>query len=178
MALPDVTLNIADALSTIGMQVSIKETAGSGQMTVIKWATDVGDLGGTPETLDATPLASKVQLNKSGIQAQDQFNITYYYNDDDYELLDGLVDKKGAWFTKGEIKVGQGHENAVSFVESNPDFAQELENSLRGQLFPNLVIRDKDGNPVSDKKKTAKKTEEASEKAAAKTEIPVQEGLF
>lgn len=94
MALPDVTLNIADALSTIGMQVSIKETTGSGQMTVIKWATDVGDLGGTPETLDATPLASKVQLNKSGIQAQDQFNITYYYNDDDYELLNGLVDKK------------------------------------------------------------------------------------
>lgn len=96
----------------------------------------------------------------------------------DSAVKHGLVDKKGAWFTKGEIKVGQGHENAVSFVESNPDFAQELENSLRGQLFPNLVIRDKDGNPVSDKKKTAKKAEEASEKAAAKTEIPVQEGLF
>ena len=96
----------------------------------------------------------------------------------DSAVKHGLVDKKGAWFTKGEIKVGQGHENAVSFVESNPDFAQELENSLRGQLFPNLVIRDKDGNPVSDKKKTAKKAEETSEKAAAKTEIPVQEGLF
>ena len=96
MALPDVTLNIADALSTIGMQVEICETPQSGSPTyqVVKWATDVGDLGGTPETLDATPLASKVQLNKSGIQAQDQFNITYYYNDDDYELLDGLIDEK------------------------------------------------------------------------------------
>lgn len=96
MALPDVTLNIADALSTIGIQVEIAETpqSGSPSYSLISWAHDVGDLGGTPETLDATPLASLVQMNKSGIQAQDQFNISYYYNDDDYELLDSLINKK------------------------------------------------------------------------------------
>ena len=56
-----------------------------------------------------------------------------------------------------------------------------LEDTLRGQLFPNLVIKDKDGNPVKkekdDKKKASKKSDEKPD-AAAKTEIPVQEGLF
>lgn len=99
----------------------------------------------------------------------------------DSAVKHGLIDKKGAWFTKGDIKVGQGHENAVSFVESNPEFAEMLEDTLREQLFPNLVIKDKDGNPVKkekdDKKKASKKSDEKPD-AAAKTEIPVQEGLF
>ena len=99
----------------------------------------------------------------------------------DSAVKHGLVDKKGAWFTKGDIKVGQGHENAVSFVENNPEFAEMLEDTLREQLFPNLVIKDKDGNPVKkdkdEKKKASKKSEEKADESA-KTEIPVQEGLF
>ena len=99
----------------------------------------------------------------------------------DSAVKHGLVDKKGAWFTKGDIKVGQGHENAVSFVENNPEFAEMLEDTLREQLFPNLVIKDKDGNPVKkekdEKKKSSKKSEEKADESA-KTEIPVQEGLF
>lgn len=99
----------------------------------------------------------------------------------DSAVKHGLVDKKGAWFTKGDIKVGQRHENAVSFVENNPEFAEMLEDTLREQLFPNLVIKDKDGNPVKkekdEKKKSSKKSEEKADESA-KTEIPVQEGLF
>lgn len=99
----------------------------------------------------------------------------------DSAVKHGIVDKKGAWFTKGDIKVGQGHENAVAFVESNPEFAEMLEDTLREQLFPNLVIKDKDGNPVKkekdEKKKASKKSDEKADEAA-KTEIPVQEGLF
>ncbi len=99
----------------------------------------------------------------------------------DSAVKHGLVDKKGAWFTKGDIKVGQGHENAVAFVEQNPEFAEELEDTLREMLFPNLVIKDKDGNPIKkDKKKaaSAKKADEKTVEQPAKTEIPVQEGLF
>lgn len=97
----------------------------------------------------------------------------------DSAVKHGLVDKKGAWFTKGDIKVGQGHENAVSFVEQNPEFAEELEDTLREKLFPNLVIKDKDGNPVKkEKKKSAKKADEKTAAQPEKTEIPAQEGLF
>lgn len=89
----------------------------------------------------------------------------------DSAVKHGIIDKKGAWFTQGEIKVGQGHENAVSFLEQNPEYTNGIEKQLRELLFPGQVLRDKEGNPVSqakDDKKEAKKSSKASaEKEAA-----------
>jgi recombination protein RecA len=48
----------------------------------------------------------------------------------------GLIDKKGAWFSYGEEKIGQGRDSAREYLETNPDFAKELEEKLRKQLFP------------------------------------------
>ena len=48
-----------------------------------------------------------------------------------------LIDKKGAWYSYKEDKIGQGHDNAVKFLENNPDIAIDLEKTLRAQLFPN-----------------------------------------
>ena len=48
-----------------------------------------------------------------------------------------LIDKKGAWYSYKEDKIGQGHDNAVKFLEDNPDVAIDLEKTLRAQLFPN-----------------------------------------
>lgn len=47
-----------------------------------------------------------------------------------------LIDKKGAWYSYKEDKIGQGHDNAVKFLEDNPTLAAELEKTLRAQLFP------------------------------------------
>ncbi len=55
----------------------------------------------------------------------------------DCAVKHGLIDKKGAWYTKGDIKVGQGHENAVAFVEQNPDFAADIEKQIRAMVFEN-----------------------------------------
>lgn len=96
----------------------------------------------------------------------------------DSAVKHGLIDKKGAWFTQGDIKVGQGHENAVSFLEQNKEFADNIEKQLQEMLFPKLVLRDKDGNVVKkedDKFKKKAKKDAASEEASA---IPAQEGLF
>lgn len=52
------------------------------------------------------------------------------------EILDlaaeiGIVDKSGAWYAyKGE-KIGQGKENAKSFLKENPDIANEIEEKVR-----------------------------------------------
>ena len=48
-----------------------------------------------------------------------------------------LIDKKGAWYSYKEDKIGQGHDNAVKFLEDNPDVAIDLEKTLRARLFPN-----------------------------------------
>ena len=42
-----------------------------------------------------------------------------------------LVVKSGAWYTCGEVRLGQGRENAKRFLRENADLADELEAKLR-----------------------------------------------
>ncbi|MDY4468296.1 recombinase RecA [Treponema porcinum] len=93
----------------------------------------------------------------------------------DSAVKHGIIDKKGAWFTQGDIKIGQGHENAVTFVENDPEYAKKLEKQLRDMLFPGQVLKDKEGNPVNVEQK-----EKETKKKEAKPAAPVteQEGLF
>ncbi|GAB1432852.1 recombinase RecA [Spirochaetota bacterium] len=48
----------------------------------------------------------------------------------------GIVDKKGAWYTYGEEKLGQGRENVKTTLEQNADLAAELEQKVRAIFFP------------------------------------------
>ncbi len=59
-----------------------------------------------------------------------------------------FIEKKGSWFTIGEEKVGQGKENAIAFIEQNPDFAHKIEHQIREKLFPGQVLKTKEGVPV------------------------------
>ncbi len=45
-----------------------------------------------------------------------------------------LVQKSGAWYTCGEVRLGQGRENAKRFLRETPDLADELEVKLRAAL--------------------------------------------
>jgi len=52
------------------------------------------------------------------------------------ELLDlgvqaGIVEKSGAWFSYSGQRVGQGRENAKTFLRENQDIAREIENKVR-----------------------------------------------
>ena len=68
----------------------------------------------------------------------------------DSAVKHGLIDKRGAWYTRGDEKVGQGKENAVSFIEGNADFRIELEHTLREKIFPGQVLRTKEGDVVTE----------------------------
>lgn len=46
-----------------------------------------------------------------------------------------IIDKKGAWYTWGAEKIGQGRENAKAFLEQNPESAKEIEEAVRLALF-------------------------------------------
>jgi recombination protein RecA len=46
-----------------------------------------------------------------------------------------IIDKKGAWFSYGEDKIGQGRESAKEYIEKNPVFAKEVEKKLRAVMF-------------------------------------------
>jgi recombination protein RecA len=43
----------------------------------------------------------------------------------------GVIARSGAWFTYGEIRLGQGRENAREFLENNPEMAREVDRKIR-----------------------------------------------
>jgi recombination protein RecA len=45
-----------------------------------------------------------------------------------------LVTKTGAWFTFGEIRLGQGREAAKDFLKANPEISAEVEKQIRGKM--------------------------------------------
>ena len=66
------------------------------------------------------------------------------------ELLDlgvqgGVIDKSGAWFSYGDERIGQGRENAKTFLKENPDMAVEIENKIRANA--GLIADAMMGNP-------------------------------
>ena len=51
-----------------------------------------------------------------------------------------LVTKSGSWYNSGEMRLGQGRENAKQFLRDNPDLADEIESKLREAMgLPPLV---------------------------------------
>lgn len=80
----------------------------------------------------------------------------------DSAVKHGIIDKRGAWFTCGEEKVGQGKENAVAFIEQNPDFAAKVEKQIREIVFPNQKPQEAENSKAEQKEaKTAKKAEKS-----------------
>ena len=45
-----------------------------------------------------------------------------------------IVQKTGAWFSYGDLRIGQGRENARNFLKDNPELAAEIETKLRDAL--------------------------------------------
>ncbi len=43
----------------------------------------------------------------------------------------GIVEKRGAYYSYGDIKLGQGRENAKEFLRQNPELTLEIENKVR-----------------------------------------------
>jgi recombination protein RecA len=52
----------------------------------------------------------------------------------DMGLEMGLVKKSGAWFTVGDIRLGQGRENAKDFLRQNSDVASAIEDQIRTNM--------------------------------------------
>ncbi|WBQ15454.1 recombinase RecA [Sphingobium yanoikuyae] len=54
------------------------------------------------------------------------------------EMLDigvkaGLVEKSGSWFSYDSVRIGQGRENAKTYLKENPEMADRLEKAIRGK---------------------------------------------
>ena len=51
----------------------------------------------------------------------------------DVGVKENIVQKSGAWFSYGDIRLGQGRENAKQYLKENPEVALEIENKIRSK---------------------------------------------
>jgi recombination protein RecA len=52
----------------------------------------------------------------------------------DVGVASDVVTKTGAWFTYGDLRLGQGREQAKEFLKSNADVAARLESEIRAKV--------------------------------------------
>ena len=55
------------------------------------------------------------------------------------DLLDlatelSIIDKRGSYYSYGDVRLGQGRENSKEYLKQNPDLSAEIENIVRQQV--------------------------------------------
>lgn len=60
----------------------------------------------------------------------------------DLSVKHGLIDKAGAWYSCNGDKIGQGKENARTYLKENPELADRLEQELRAKLLVKKAASD------------------------------------
>ena len=70
------------------------------------------------------------------------------------ELVDlgvkaGIIEKSGAWFSYGDTRIGQGRENAKTFLKENPEIAAAVEKAIRANagLVSEALLADGEDGP-------------------------------
>ena len=66
-----------------------------------------------------------------------------------------IVDKRGSFYSYGDVRLGQGRENSKEFLRQNPDLALEIETIIRqkalgGELVMPLVMDDEVDAPAEE----------------------------
>ena len=60
----------------------------------------------------------------------------------DLAVKAGIAQKSGAWFNYGDIKLGQGRENAKTFIEENPEIMEELQSKVLEKFVESVKVED------------------------------------
>ncbi|MDO9348701.1 MAG: DNA recombination/repair protein RecA, partial [Anaerolineales bacterium] len=51
-----------------------------------------------------------------------------------------IIDKRGAFFSYGDVRIGQGRENSKEFLRQNPDLADEIELVIRQRALGGELV--------------------------------------
>ena len=100
---------------------------------------------------------TRVKVMKNKVEPpfkQSEFDIMYNEgisrngNIVDVGVKENIVQKSGAWFSYGDIRLGQGRENAKNYLKENPEIALEIENKIRAKYDLPVMV----DNTVNNKK--------------------------
>ena len=101
---------------------------------------DIRRIGAIKEREEVVGNTTRVKVVKNKVAPpfkQVEFDIMYGEGVSKMgELVDlgvkaGIVEKSGAWFSCNSERLGQGRENAKTFLKNNPDVAAKIEQSIR-----------------------------------------------
>lgn len=115
---------------------------------------------------------TRVKITKNKVASpfkQAEFDIMYNEgisrtgNIVDVGVKEGIVQKSGAWFAYGEIRLGQGRENAKVYLKENPEVALDIENQIRAKYNLPLAKAPNLKEAVKQAGKVVKETKEAKE---------------
>jgi recombination protein RecA len=104
---------------------------------------DIRRIGAIKDGQDVVGNRTRVKVVKNKCAPpfrQAEFDIMYNEGISHLGLLidlgveQNVVDKSGSWFSYGDLRLGQGKENAKQFLADNPDIAQEVEARLKMAL--------------------------------------------
>jgi len=94
----------------------------------------------------------------------------------DIAVEEGIVDKRGAFFSYGDQRLAQGRENAKTFLKANPDLMLTIENQVR--QAKGLPLYDAVMTAAAERQKSAslpKPAKQSSSRAAAPVPVEAEE---
>ncbi len=68
----------------------------------------------------------------------------------DVGLEMGIIKKAGAFFSVGDIRLGQGRENAKEYLRQNADVADAIEAQIRAAVQPVAAAAGEDDSALDD----------------------------
>ena len=106
---------------------------------------DIRRIGSLKQGDDVVGNRTKVKIVKNKVAPpfkQVEFNIMYGKGISRMaEILDmavefDIIEKRGSWYRYGGEPIGQGTDNAIEFLESDPETTEEIEKQIREQMNP------------------------------------------
>jgi len=67
----------------------------------------------------------------------------------DLAVENGLVDKRGSFFSYGETRIGQGRDNAKGYLREHPELIAELDGRIRSMSGLSLTSTDQEGSEAA-----------------------------
>lgn len=104
---------------------------------------DIRRIGAIKDGQDVVGNRTRVKVVKNKMAPpfkQAEFDILYNEGISHTSLLIdlgselGIVDKSGAWYSYGDLRLGQGKENSRQFLSENRDVADEIDTRIRAAL--------------------------------------------
>ena len=126
---------------------------------------DIRGIGAIKDSDEVIGRRTRIKVVKNKVAPpfrEAEFDIMFRGNDvgisREGDLLDlgvnsGIVDKSGTWFSYGDVRLGQGRENARTFLREHDEVAKQIEAQVRQTLH---IKTDTDGEePTEENRKEA-----------------------